>query len=404
MRVLHMSTKSGAMVAALAVAVTLTGCGETKTANGGGAAVEDYMNGSATDDYNTGPMAEYFGFGDSDQMSAQLREQTKRQQAAMVECMRAEGFEYIAFDSMGDMGADDFDPYGGMTRKEYTAKWGWGVSTTIDADGQPIDDAPGYGSTEDLPEDPNQKIRDALSPEDQLAYDKAMFGDMADPTTMMSDDGSGSTGSVDGSSDSDSDLDSDLDSGEPDSEGSDEGEGFQPDFSQMGCSGRTMTDSLGMDQTDMEAMTDAEEEMTQRVDADKRVKAAAADYRACMKAAGYPNLTEPGDAQSSIEDRMNEMWEADSGDFDGSDSGSGSTSDIDSGDTEGGDGGSVESAGLDAAKLKKLQRDEIELAVAELPCDAEYQVATQKVRFEEEQRFIDENPELVARMKKSFGG
>lgn len=101
---------------------------------------------------------------------------------------------------------------------------------------------------------------------------------------------------------------------------------------------------------------------------------------------------------------MNEMWEADSGDFDGSDSGSGSTSDIDSGDTEGGDGGSVESAGLDAAKLKKLQRDEIELAVAELPCDAEYQVATQKVRFEEEQRFIDENPELVARMKKSFGG
>ena len=139
MRVLHMSTKSGAMVAALAVAVTLTGCGETKTANGGGAAVEDYMNGSATDDYNTGPMAEYFGFGDSDQMSAQLREQTKRQQAAMVECMRAEGFEYIAFDSMGDMGADDFDPYGGMTRKEYTAKWGWGVSTTIDADGQPIE-------------------------------------------------------------------------------------------------------------------------------------------------------------------------------------------------------------------------------------------------------------------------
>ncbi len=180
----------------------------------------------------------------------------------------------------------------------------------------------------------------------------------------------------------------------------------------------------------MEELDKAQQELTKRVEADKRVKAAAREFRACMKEAGYPEVTRPADdfvlsgseqnpsgksGRDIIQERLdNDVFgftdgggpgvtalESDGSEVGGSDAGGSEVG----GDTPSGDddSGAFEQQ-VDAKELAKLKKDELALANAELPCLGRYEIAYTSVRFEAEERFLKEHPEMVASMKKVFGG
>lgn len=366
-------------------AVVLVGCGSTEEQGAASdEAVQDWVSGEAGGEFSTGPLVEYMGYDDPKAMAEVSRRQMKEQQQAIVECMREQGFEYVAFDPMGDFDPADFDPYDGLTREQYAKKWGYGISTTTSASGEPVDDAPGISfEPEEQPQDPNMKLRDALSAEEQAAYDQALYGNMMSETPAMEEEAVGGDAGSGGS-----DLDTGVDEAPAEDIDSD-----MPDFSQMGCQGAAMASDFGdLDEADMEAMNDAEEQLTQRVESDRRVKDAAKAYRTCMADAGFPDVTKPDQAAEQINERMSKLWEASTG-----------GSDAVSSEFEDGEEFTGDVPTLDAEELKQLQQDEIALAVAELPCLAAYRVVQQEVRFEAEEAFIRDNPELLARLKKSLG-
>lgn len=409
-----------AAIASLAILAFASGCGDADTASGASDdEVEAWLKKSPTDAMLESPVAKAIGADDTGALAATAREQGKKQQQQVAECMREQGFEYIPYDagSMVDLGSEEFDPYGGLDRKAYAAKWGYGIATVYDSKGEMLDDAPGNlsdsGDAEgDAAVDPNQKIVEAMSPDEQAAYQKALYGD------MMSAVGDGSDS---GQSDSGSEVDGTIPV-----DGS--GEGEMPDFSKMGCTGSSFDDTFGgaFDEGAMEELDKAQQELTKRVEADKRVKAAAREFRACMKEAGYPEVTRPADdfvlsgseqnpSGKSGRDIIQERLDNDVFGFDGVGGGPGVTalegdasevggSEV-GGDTPSGDddSGGFEQQ-VDAKELAKLKKDELALANAELPCLGRYEIAYTSVRFEAEERFLKEHPEMVASMKKVFGG
>jgi len=394
---------------ALAAAV-LAGCGEAKDEAATDGAVQDWMNRTGSEAQALSPMSKAMGFDDADKMTETFREQSKSQQQAMVDCMREQGFEYIAFDQFGSTDMGDMDPFGGLTLVEYTKKWGYGIATTTGPDGSTVDDAPGASSFDQdtMPTDPNQKIVESLAPEEQDAYQKALYGDMSAmmPGSLLPDPDGGDGSNLD-----------EGDAGEPSSDAS-SGEitmDEMPDFSQMGCSGKAMSAQTGMANGDFEELNKSEEELQARVDADPKVKASARAFRTCMKGAGFPEVKAPDEAQNLVSERMNKVWgdggmespttmAGDEGSGSELDSGDGSGlggGDLGSGSSDGSDSGAPDS-GIDKAELKKVQAYELELANAELPCLAAFQVVAERVRFAAEEQFIKDNPDLIIKMQEAF--
>ena len=139
-----------------------------------------------------------------------------------------------------------------------------------------------------------------------------------------------------------------------------------------------------------------------------------------MKEAGYPEVTRPADdfvlsgseqnpSGKSGRDIIQERLDNDVFGFtDGG--GPGVTALESDGSEVGGDtpSGDDDSGGfeqqVDAKELAKLKKDELALANAELPCLGRYEIAYTSVRFEAEERFLKEHSEMVASMKKVFGG
>jgi len=72
--------------------------------------------------------------------------------------------------------------------------------------------------------------------------------------------------------------------------------------------------------------------------------------------------------------------------------------------TVSGSGDGSTSTGIDPDKLAAVQKYERKLAVAELPCRAEYQAAYEKVSAEYEQEFIDDNKSTLDEVKAEVVG
>ena len=89
----------------------------------------------------------------------------------IADCMKAKGFEYVALDPTASArpGATPGQVVivQGLSEDEFRNLYGYGRTTLYDAKA---------GTTKGLIENPNDKIRDALSPADQTAYDKALTG------------------------------------------------------------------------------------------------------------------------------------------------------------------------------------------------------------------------------------
>lgn len=93
-------------------------------------------------------------------------------EALIASCMAEAGFEYVPVDVTAFLEVEEWlrrDP--SMTREEYKSQWGYGITTSFDHPARDV----GLGPQ-------NLRIYEDLSPADQVAYDRALFGEDTDAT------------------------------------------------------------------------------------------------------------------------------------------------------------------------------------------------------------------------------
>jgi hypothetical protein len=111
----------------------------------------------------------------------ELYQAINKVEALIAQCMREQGFEYIAPDDRTvrrGMTADKSMP--GMEEEEFIEEYGFGVATLYT--GQPPQLNDGYSPGRVGLGEKNIQIFKNLSPADQVAYNRALFGENTDAT------------------------------------------------------------------------------------------------------------------------------------------------------------------------------------------------------------------------------
>ena len=111
----------------------------------------------------------------------QLVQSSEKVEALISKCMREQGFQYVAADYRTvrkGMSADKKLP--GLNEEEFISKYGYGVSTVYT--GHPPQLATGYSPGKVGLGERNIEIYKNLSPADQVAYNRALFGENTDAT------------------------------------------------------------------------------------------------------------------------------------------------------------------------------------------------------------------------------
>lgn len=114
----------------------------------------------------------------------ELVQNIEKAEALIAKCMRAQGFEYVAVDAetvRRGMQADKTLP--GLGEKLFIAKYGFGISTLYT--GKPPQLATGYSPAKMGLGGQNIRIHKNLSRADQVAYNRALFGENTDVTFMI---------------------------------------------------------------------------------------------------------------------------------------------------------------------------------------------------------------------------
>lgn len=111
----------------------------------------------------------------------ELVQSVEKVESLIAECMRKEGFEYVAADFRTvrrGMSADKSMP--GMDEEEFIEQYGFGVSTMYT--GKPPQLTEGYSPGRVGLGERNVQIFKSLSPADQVAYNRALLGENTDAT------------------------------------------------------------------------------------------------------------------------------------------------------------------------------------------------------------------------------
>jgi len=134
------------------------------------------LSGSARAEAQPGPGQEEFGL-----TRKQLVQNIEKVEGLIATCMRAKGFEYVAVDAetvRRGMKADKALP--GLEEEEFIAKYGFGIATLYT--GQAPQLATGYSPGTIGLGRRNVQIFRNLSPADQVAYNRTLFGENSDAT------------------------------------------------------------------------------------------------------------------------------------------------------------------------------------------------------------------------------
>ena len=273
-------------------------------------------------------------------------------------CMQKEGFEYKPNVQTGGMVTFDDEDGPQWGTEEFAKEFGYGMSTD-----------PWGNQTPDPNEgeeyvDPNEKYVSSLSESEQAAFYETLYG--AGPTEEQL--------------------------AEMDENGS-----YTSDWTQEGCNGSARHE-LQQDTTGSQAAYEDPEftelfeainqmyapiwDETQRPDELAKLDTEWVD---CMTGKGYSEYTSPMDANTKVNDELNEIY------MGGQDP----------------EGEYVEPSAADQAKMEaeveKFKSHEIEIATADFACKkkVDYDAKTQKYQFALEQEFVDEHkPELDALLAK----
>ncbi|MGW6280400.1 hypothetical protein [Kribbella sp. NPDC055071] len=336
------SRKAVALVAILALA----GCG-----NG-----QDNAPVAGDQKSDKSPLAEYMGdgfvssgggmvratrIGGGGALSEEELAKQRKVEDATAACMKTAGFEYVAVPPESQP-KSKFDDAFNLPPDKFAEQYGYGIST--------IDwSKAGPGSDDN---DPNKKIRDALSPAAQKAYDKALNGPNAGPGGVVAI-------PADGAKSTDDKVD-------------------------LGCRGKASEEVFGKgeDRTNtfkkFDSLFKDIEALSKSIEADQRVVDATGAWSDCLADAGHPGFKKVSDPQEQVTKKLDAL--------------TGNTPPP-SGKKPGATlGGPPSFDKVDSAKLAELRKFEIALAVDDQKCKAsKYDAQYKKAQYELEQEFVNQH-------------
>lgn len=344
--------KNSRIALSLVAVLALAGCGANSSAGdkepvkGGNdkSPLAEYMGEGFSGGSGGMTRAVRIGGGGQESSEEQLAKQRKIEESTAA-CMKTAGFDYVAVPPESQ-GKSKFDEAFNLPPDKFAEQYGYGVST--------ID----WGKAGDQENnDPNAKIRKALTPSAQKAYDKALSGQFAV--------GNGAAIAVAPSS---------GDKGKP---------------QDTGCRGKAAEEVYGKpdekmaDFSKFDSLFKDIEALNKRIEADQRVIDATSAWSDCLADAGHSGFKKTDEPRGSISKKLDALTGADKGPKPG---------------TPGKSDGSVTVIGppsfdkVDAAKLADLRKEEIALATADQGCKKKvYDESYKKAQYELEKEFVDAN-------------
>jgi hypothetical protein len=185
---------------------------------------------------------------------------------------------------------------------------------------------------------PNEKIRAALGATERVAYDRALLGEPGSDTYAAA-----------------------LDNG---------------DFSNLGGCTKKATDEAFGGPGVAESLQTKLDDLDAKIIADQRMQDAIKHWSSCMHAAGF-ELGAPDEVDTQLKSRLTAIV----------------------GSSQQTATASSAAPSYDTAALAALQRDEVTMVAADLKCEEQHlSSAEAKVRTELEQRFREENPDLLSKV------
>ncbi|SCX41046.1 hypothetical protein SAMN03159343_1083 [Klenkia marina] len=288
------------------------------------------------------PLSEYLSAvwgGDlsPEEQQAQYDEQNRQIEETVADCMVEQGFEYVPNTSNGGSISTSEDVVWEPDDREWVEQWGYGA---VD---NPYNDQP--TSEEDEYVDPNADYVESLSESEQTAYYEALNGPQAS---------------------------------EEDQAAMEDGT-YEYDWTKSGCYGAAQHEVYEEgDPTQSEEfkpLMDAMNQLWEQTTSDPAMVELDAAWSACMEAAGHGGFATQSEAQNSIYDEQNKLYE-------------------DAAPAEG-----EEYVEPDQAAMDALGEKEVELALADLDCreETDYRQQAQDIQFALEEQFIaDHKSELEA--------
>jgi hypothetical protein len=170
-----------ALAALLALAAGACGGDDAEVASEGDgdtASAADEMD-EMQEAFSNTPLSQLLGMGgDPEEMEQQFSEQQRQIEAAVAACMAEQGFEYVPVDPTAYTSFEGSWPGSDLSPREYAEQYGYGISTTL------FEDMGGPPVSEEMPEDPNMAIVEAMSEGEREAYYTALYGETPeyDPT------------------------------------------------------------------------------------------------------------------------------------------------------------------------------------------------------------------------------
>ncbi|MFT4260766.1 hypothetical protein [Microbacterium sp.] len=319
------STGPLAVLAASALALTLAGC----SGDGGG---ELTYEDSPLNKYLS---AAYGGDLSPEEQQKKFDEQQRQQEELMAECMAEQGFEYKPNVNNGGMVFSEEDGTWEPDKKEWVEKYGYGIVNN------PFMSEETQQSGEEYV-DPNQEYLDSLSESERNAFYETAYG--VPPTEEeMGEDG-----------------------------------GYEYNWEDAGCQGWAQHELQGDDPWQSDEFADLRDKMYalwETSQSSPEFKKLNADWSKCMAEAGEPGFDLQTDAQQSISDAQNEIYESAYGD---------GTTEVDP---------ETVVDPSDSPEMKELGEKEIALALVDLGCrqKTNYTEESLKIQFAIEEEFVRDN-------------
>jgi len=314
-----------ALSAATALAVVLAGCSGSDDAPAAAeqeSPLTEYMN------------AVYGGDLSPEEQEQKYAEELVQQEELVAECMQEQGFEYAPNTAGSSFSAGDGTEWQPDDR-EWVSQYGYGAVNS------PYSEQP---AVEEEYVDPNGDYVMSLSESEQTAFYEALYG----PTPSeeeMGEDGS-----------------------------------YEYDWETAGCQGAAQHEVAGEDPSQSEEfkpLFDAINEHYEGMASWPGMAELDEAWAACMDAAGHGGHTTQSDAQMSVFDDLNAIYEANTS-------------------ADGAMTGEPDQAALDA-----LAEEEVELALADLDCreETDYSDRSAEITREVEQQFVDDHKAELDAMK-----
>lgn len=336
----------------LAGVLLISGCGKDGTPSASGSSpaqdkspLSEYMGSDFT---SSGGGGFRVAIGGSDEQPTEEQLANRRKvEDAIAKCMRDQGFRYVPVPPEANA-KDKFAEAFQLPPDKFAEQYGYGIST--------ID----FSKADS--EDPNSKIRDALSAKAQAAYDKALNGQQQSP--QSSDGGSAKVTNGGGIGGCRAKA---LDEVYGAGTAAGKGEGKAQEMRRF--------DSLFQDL----------ETLRKRIADDPKVVEAAKTWADCMADAKQTGLNKPDDAREKVMQKFNQLLGVQPGQKKGISIGPDSLKNI------------------DPAKLADVRKYELAVAKADYDCRQKgYDQTYKDVQYAAEREFIQDHKTILEQFKDSM--